>query len=248
MIRALLAIVLATVIALPAAATDIDNMTDAERETFRAEVRAYLLDNPEVLAEAIAVLRQREAEAETVQDQRMVAANADAIFNDGFSWVGGNPDGDITIVEFLDYRCTYCKKAFPEVAELLSSDGNIRFIVKEFPILGEASVLASRFAIAVKNVEGDEAYGEVHDRLMTLRAEISESSLKRLAEDMELDFEAIFAEMNSDEITAIIRANHELADKLNISGTPAFVMEDQMLRGYVPLADMRRIVAALRAQ
>lgn len=248
MIRALLAIVLATVMALPAAATEIDNMTDAEREAFRAEVRAYLLDNPEVLAEAIAVLRQREAEAETVQDQRMVAANADAIFNDGFSWVGGNPDGDITIVEFLDYRCTYCKKAFPEVSELLSSDGNIRFIVKEFPILGEASVLASRFAIAVKNVEGDEAYGEVHDRLMTLRAEISESSLKRLAEDMKLDFEAIFAEMNSDEITAIIRANHELADKLSISGTPAFIMEDQMVRGYVPLADMRRIVAALRAQ
>ena len=105
---------LAAVLALPLAAMDLKELSDEERAQFRAEVRAYLLENPEVIMEAIEVLQNREAQAQAQADVDMVSDNAEAIFNDGFSWVGGNPDGDITLVEFLDYRCGYCRKAFDE--------------------------------------------------------------------------------------------------------------------------------------
>ena len=142
----------------PSAALDLDAMTDGERAAFRAEVRAYLLDNPEVLMEAIRVLETRDQQAQVAADVALAQANADALFNDGYSYVGGNPDGDITLVEFMDYRCGYCRQAFAEVEQLLELDGNIRFIVKEFPILGEQSMLAAQFAIATQQVAGDDAY------------------------------------------------------------------------------------------
>lgn len=248
MIRTLLAATAATtLLAGAAAATDLESMTDEERAIFREEVRAYLLENPEVLVEAISVLEQRQAAEQAAGDTDLVAANAEPIFNDGYSWVGGNPEGDVTIVEFLDYRCGFCKRAFPEVKELLQSDGNIRFIVKEFPILGEQSVLASRFAIAVKMVDGDETYETVHDTLMAFRGQISESTLRGLATQLGVDADAVFATMSDPEIDRIIAENRALADRLRINGTPSFVFGDQMLRGYVPLDGMREVVAALRA-
>mgnify|MGYP006213407919 CR=1 FL=1 len=124
---------------------------------FREEVRAYLIENPEVLIEAMNVLQDREAQTAAARDQQMLADNHDVIFNDGVSWVGGNPDGDITMVEFIDYRCGYCRKSYEEVEELVKSDGNIRFVVKEFPILGEASLLSSQFAISILQLHGPEA-------------------------------------------------------------------------------------------
>ncbi len=169
-------------LAIPAGATDLSSLTDAERQAFRDEVRAYLLDNPEVLMEAIGVLEKRQAEAQVGNDQALIQANADALFDDGYSFVGGNPEGDVTVVEFLDYQCGYCKKAHPEVTQLIEGDGNIRYIVKEFPILGDASVLASRFAISVKQVAGDDAYEQIHNELMTFRGQISTASLENLAE------------------------------------------------------------------
>ncbi len=141
---------LLALVSWPAAALDLNAMTDEERQLFRAEVRAYLLDNPEVLIEAISVLEARQQQAQINGDLALVAQYSEAIFNDGYSFVGGNPDGDITIVEFLDYRCGFCKRAFPEVTELIASDGNIRFVIKEYPILGEQSTLASRFALSVR--------------------------------------------------------------------------------------------------
>lgn len=233
-------------IAGPAQATDLTQMSDAERAAFRAEVRAYLMDNPEVIFEAAQQLEQRQAEAEAKADLEMVKANADAIFHDGFSWVGGNPDGDITLVEFMDYRCGYCRKAVPEVAELLEKDGNIRFIVKEFPILGEASMISSRFAIATKQVAGDDAYGQVHDALMAMQGDLTDVVLRRLAEGLGLDAEAILAHMESPEVTEEIAKTRALAQKLRISGTPTFVLEDELLRGYLPAAHLETIVSEKR--
>ncbi|RKF15153.1 DsbA family protein [Roseovarius spongiae] len=248
MLRSLLcSAALACAVAGPAAALDLAQMTDAEREAFRAEVRAYLFDNPEVIYEAVAVLEQRQAELQAANDVDLVAENADALFNDGHSFVGGNPEGDITIVEFFDYRCGYCHKAFPEVNELVESDGNIRFIVKELPILGDSSVLASRFAIATQQVAGDEAYKQVHDALMTMKGDVSDVTLRRLGESFGLDTDAIMAHMDSDDVTAVIDANRALAARLDISGTPSFVMGDQMIRGYVPLEGMQQIVAEERS-
>lgn len=222
-------------------------MTEAERAAFRAEVRAYLLENPEVLIEAMDVLQSREAETAAARDVQMLADNKEALLNDPASWVGGNPQGDITIVEFTDYRCGYCRKAFAEVEELVKSDGNIRFVLKEFPILGEDSVISSRFAIAVRQLHGDEAYKKAHDALITLRGTPDAATLGALAVDLGLEAGPIIARMNADEVTAVIAANHAMADKLQISGTPTFVLGDQLLRGYVPLDAMRQLVAEERA-
>ncbi|MCZ4257677.1 DsbA family protein [Sulfitobacter porphyrae] len=236
------AVVLAAALALPASAMDLTELTEAERAQFRAEVRAYLMDNPQVIMEAVELLQSREAEAQAQADVNMVSDNAAAIFDDGYSWVGGNPEGDITLVEFLDYRCGYCKRAHGEVAKLLETDGNIRIIVKELPILGEDSVLASRFAIATKQVEGGDAYKAMNDALMAYSGSITVPAMRRIAETLDLDADAIEARMDSEEVTQEIAQTRALAQTLQISGTPTFVVHDEMLRGYLPYDQMRAIV------
>ncbi len=246
--RLVTALAAAALLGTPTLAFDIGAMNTEERETFRAEIRAYLLEHPEVLLDAIAVLEERNSSEQANVDVQLVRANADQIFNDGHSWVGGNPDGDITIVEFLDYRCGFCRRAHPEVSELIASDGNIRYIIKEFPILGEQSVLASSFALAVKQVEGDDAYAEIHDAMMTMRADVNELSLSELSRRLGHDTEAVMEAMDSESVQLAINENHALAQRLRIEGTPSFVFGDQMVRGYVPLDQMRGIVAEIRME
>lgn len=226
----------------PAAAFDVAAMSDAEKEAFGAAIKDYLMENPQVLVEAIGVLEERQAAAEAENDKVLVQTNAEDIFNDGHSWVGGNPDGDVTVVEFMDYRCSYCRKAYEEVEALLKSDGNIRFVVKEFPILGQQSDLSSRFAIAVKQLAGDEVYRKAHDALIAFRGDITLESLTRLAGDLGQEPDPILKRMNEEEVTAVLRANHQLAERMRISGTPAFVIGGELLRGYAPEAAMQQIV------
>ncbi|WP_347313231.1 DsbA family protein [Defluviimonas sp. SAOS-178_SWC] len=233
----------AALLASPAAAFDLSAMSEAERTAFRAEVRAYLLENPEVLSEAIEVLQSRQAEAAAKGDLALVKANAKDLFDDGYSFVGGNPDGSLTVVEFIDYRCGYCKKAHAEVKELVASDGDIRYIVKEFPILGDQSVIASRFAIATLHVAGYEAYEKVNSGFYeNFRGDVTEETLIAFATDLGLDSATIMAQMDAPEVTKVIEDNHLLAQRMQISGTPTFVMGEQMLRGYAPLGTMRAIV------
>ena len=243
-------LVLATLLAgaaLPASAFDINAMSEEERAAFRAEIRAYLLDTPEVLTEAISVLESREQQRQLDADRALVAENLQAIMNDGHSWVGGNPDGDVTVVEFMDYRCGYCRRSFQEVENLVATDGNVRFILKEFPILGPQSDLASRFAISVHQIHGDDAYKDVHDALMLMQTDVDEASLTRLAESFALDPAPILDRMEAPEVQAVIDENLALAEALGISGTPTFVFGDEMVRGYVPLKVMQDIVEEERA-
>ncbi|MGB0902328.1 DsbA family protein [Halocynthiibacter sp.] len=241
-----LGLMLAGSTALSAGALDLNAMTDAERADFGEAVREYLLENPQVIMDAVAILQEREAQQEAAQDIDLVAANLDALHNDGFSWQGGNPDGDITVVEFLDYRCGYCKRAHPEVASLMDNDTNIRLIVKEYPILGEESVLASRFAIAVKQLHGDEAYKLTQDALMAMRGNVNEASLTRIAGEFGHDMAAIAAQMDSEDVTQVIRDTRLLGQRMQISGTPSFVIGTHVLRGFLPLDGMQQIVAAQR--
>ncbi|WP_432618831.1 DsbA family protein [Albidovulum sp.] len=228
----------------PALALDLKAMSEEEKAAFGEAVRGYLLENPEVLSEAIDVLNQRQANAEAENDRTLVKTNADAIFEDGVSYVGGNPEGDITVVEFIDYNCGYCKKAHPEVMKLIAKDGNIRYIVKEFPILGEQSVLASQFAIAVLQVAGPEAYEKINAGFYeSFRGDMTPDTLAAFAREFGLDPVPIMARMDAPEVTRIIADNHALAQRLKITGTPAFVMGGQMIRGYVPLATMQETVA-----
>jgi protein-disulfide isomerase len=232
----------------PASAFEIDAMSDAERDIFRAEIRDYLIENPEVLMEAIAVLEERRAQEAAMAEDSMLDDNREAIFNDGFSYVGGNPDGDVTIVEFMDYRCGFCKRAFPIVEEFLATDGNVRFILKEYPILGEQSTLASRYAIATKMVSGDDTYKAVHDALMTWSGQITEASLGRIARGTGVDHEAVLAKMNDDDVTEIINRNRALAASLQIQGTPSYIMGEHFVRGFVELEQMRAIIDSIRQE
>jgi len=237
---------LAGLMAATPAKADLTDLDDAERDAFRAEVRAYLLDNPEVLMEAIGVLEQRQAAADAERDEMGIAANDDALFNSAFDWVGGNPEGDVVLVEFMDYRCGYCRRAHPEVADLVELDGNIRYVVKEFPILGEQSVLASQFAIATRIVNGDDAYAQMNDALMTMRGDVTEASLAATADDLGLDSGPILDAMGDPLVAQTISYNRDLAQRLQISGTPTFVFGDQLVRGYVPLDAMLEIVDTVR--
>lgn len=246
LIAPLFAAATALALTLPAQAMDLTELTDAERAQFRAEVRSYLLDNPEVIMEAVELLQNREAEAQANAEQSLISDNADAIFNDGYSYVGGNPEGDITLVEFLDYKCGYCKRAHPEVEKLLKTDGNIKLIVKEFPILGAESMLASRYVVAAKQVVGGDSYKALGDALMAYNGEVTLPALRRLATTFGLDSDAIEAKMDSDEVTAEIAKTRALADRLRISGTPTFVLEDEMLRGYLPYDQMMALVKEKR--
>lgn len=244
--RLMLGVAAAALLALPVAATEIADMTEAERQAFRGEIRAYLLENPEVLMEAIGVLEQRQAEEDSAAQLVAVADNEAALFQSAFDHVGGNLDGDVVIVEFIDYRCSFCRRAHPEVGELVAADGNIRIITKEFPILGEQSVLASRFAIATRLALGGEAYEQVGDALMAMRSDVTELALARLAEDLGLDSAAIFAAMDDTLVQSTIDANYALGQRMGITGTPSFVFGDQLVQGYVPLENMQDIVAVLR--
>lgn len=243
-----LAAALAAALTAPAPApaqADLTDLTEAERGAFRSEVRDYLLENPEVLMEAIAVLETRAAEEERARDRALVAEHRDDLFG-GDHWVGGNPDGDITLVEFMDYRCSYCRRAYGEVAELLEQDGNIRFMLVEYPILGEQSTLAARFALAVREIAGDNAYEQAHDALMLMRADVTEPSLRTLAEELDLDFAEVASAMASGSVTRTIAQNRQLGAELEISGTPSFVMENTLLRGFLPYEEMAAVVNEIR--
>lgn len=232
----------------PAAAQN--GLSDDERTALRAEIRAYLMEHPEVLFEAVAEYERRTASAQADMDTALIEINGEDIFGDDHSWVGGNPDGDITLVEFVDYRCSFCRRAFEHVMEFVEADGNIRLVMKEFPILGPQSDISSRMAVAVLHLGGDEAYAEVHERLLTLEGDLTESVIGAMAVELGLDPAEVIARMGSDEVTAILAENRALAQRLQINGTPTFVIggpdNGQLIRGFLPAEDLQRVAAGLR--
>lgn len=231
--------------ATPTFAFDISAMSDQEKAAFGDAVREYLMANPEVLIESINVLEERRAADSAANDKELVASNSDAIFEDGHSWIGGNPDGDLTVVEFIDYRCGVCRRFNDEVHDLVENDGNIRLIFKEFPILGQDSDASARFAIAVKQIAGDEAYMKAHDELIALRGPATIEALKKIAGDIGVDADEVVNTMNTEPVTAVLRENHQLAERMAIQGTPTFVIGEELLRG-VPAAGLTETVAEIR--
>jgi protein-disulfide isomerase len=239
----LAALLAAALAAGPAAA----ELADDDRAAIRAEMRAYLLENPEILTEMLAILEERQRAASTELDGERVAAQAAALFDDGFSHVAGNPAGDVTVVEFLDYQCGYCKRAHPEVSALLAADPGVRLVVKELPILGPASELAARAAIATLMTEGPEAYARISDRLMRLEGPVTDASLDAALDAAGLETDAVRRRMTDPEVTRRIEATRALAAALDVQGTPSFVFGDRILRGYAPLDAMRALVDEVRA-
>lgn len=240
---AAVALTLAT--ALPGFAFDPAAMSDTEKKAFGEAVREYLMENPEVLVEAINQMEARRLANEAVNDKLLVQNLSAEIFEDGHSWVGGNPEGNLTMVEFVDYKCGFCKRVNPEVEALIKADGNIRFIIKEFPILGRESDLAAAFAVSVQQVAGPEAYKKVHDQMMASTKPVTLESLTQLAQDNGLDAQAVIGGMNSPEVSKVIRKNRQLAEKMAIQGTPTFIIGSELLRG-IPQIGMAAAVAEIR--
>ncbi|MBE7637170.1 thioredoxin domain-containing protein [Sneathiella sp. P13V-1] len=217
-------------------------VASADKE-FGAQVRAYLLENPTVIREAVERLQLAEAREEEIRKARLLTDLKDEIENDGYSFVGGNPNGDVTIVEFFDYRCGYCKRSFPDLMKTVEDDGNIRLVMKEFPILGEQSVLAAR-AVTAAREQGK--YMEFHNALMQLRGGITKDRLMNIAKDLGMDAAKLEKDMGSEKITAEFRRTYDLAQALGITGTPAFIIGGQLAPGAIPQARMKQLVAQAR--
>ncbi|MFQ5622100.1 MAG: DsbA family protein [Paracoccaceae bacterium] len=227
-------------------AADLKHLTDSERAALRGEIRDYLLENPDIIVEVIAILEQRRKQAEAEAELSLISDSYDDIFNDGYSYVGNNPEGDITIVEFLDYRCAYCKRAHADVQALLEEDRNIRYIVKEFPILGPESVLASKAAISLYIGQGSTAYEAFNDALMRFNGPINESSLAAMARKLGLDDAAMLAGIDDDEVARRIAGTRDLGIRLRVNGTPTFIIGSDFYRGFLTLEQMRDAVKSVR--
>jgi protein-disulfide isomerase len=238
------AAVLVAVSAAGASAVSAQEITDAQRSAFEGVIRDYLLKNPAVIREAMQALQQREEAEKQAAAARAVKQYQSELLNDVSSPVGGNPDGDITIVEFFDYNCGYCKRVVPAVAETLKNDPNVRLVYKEFAILGQESVFAARAALAAKR-QGK--YHEFHNALMTAERADGQAVVA-LSKQLGLDQARLLKDMQDPAITKILERNYQLANALGINGTPAFVIGDRMVPGAMDAAGLAEIIAAERAK
>ncbi|MEL6218068.1 MAG: DsbA family protein [Pseudomonadota bacterium] len=224
----------------------LSTLTDEQRDALHNEIRTYILQNPEIVMEAIGILQQRRQEAERFAEVNLVKRHRDALFFSPHDWVGGNPDGSITLVEFSDYRCPYCKRAHPVVKEFLERAPDVRLVIKEYPILGPDSVTAGRMAMAAVDVNR-ELYPALNDALMAYRGNLTETAAYRIAGDVGYDIGELRAKANSEEIEARLQETYALAQALNVTGTPGFVLENQVMRGFLPLEDMLARLEEARA-
>jgi protein-disulfide isomerase len=205
--------------------------TPDQRQEMEAIIKEYLLQHPELLREMSDLLQNREKLAEDEQRKSSLVQRADQVFRDKGDFVAGNPKGNVTMVEFFDYNCGWCKKGLPEVLSLLESDKELRFVLKEFPIFGEDSDYAAKAAIAAGS-QGK--YWQLHVAMLSYEGKITKSIVDELAAAQGLDMEKLTKDMDSPGTADILSRNRELASALAINGTPAFVIDDKLVPGYLP--------------
>jgi protein-disulfide isomerase len=203
--------------------------------------QAILMQNPDPLIKALRGTKEgldREADASAVLND-----HRSETFDDPATPVGGNPKGDVTIVEFFDYRCPYCKRVQPELQALLDQDRKLRLIYKEMPVLGSASVVAARAALAAQRQGKYEAF---HAAMMGTKGQITEDTVDRIAESVGLDVDWLKQDMAAPEIMRTLRANLALANALNIHGTPGFIIGNRIVMGALDLDTLKNMIAAAR--
>lgn len=222
-----------------------DPLTPAQKDAVRDIVHEYLMNNPEVLIDALQAYQARAAEETQKKQEAALSQFREQLERDPTSPVVGAADGNVTVVEFLDYRCSYCKKVFPAMQELLRDDGKIRYVVKEYPILSPESVVAAKAALAVWR-KAPEKYLAFHTALMTARGTLSDTRILEIVGEIGLDAKAIATAMKDPEINAALAKTHELAQSLGINGTPAFVIGGHLVPGAVGVDALREMVAAAR--
>ena len=224
----------------------LDLLPPGEEEArLQALVLRTIRENPEIVMEAVEILRTREAEQAALAAATAMEAVGPALMAGEDAGVIGNPEGGVTVVEFFDYNCGFCRRVTDAVVGLTVADEDVRVVLREFPILGEGSVAAARVALAAR-MQDEAAYGRLHEALLRMSGQADEASALAFAAEEGLDVERIRADMASAEIDAHIAASMDFARQLGINGTPAFVIGDQLIPGAVGLEELQAAVAAAR--
>ena len=208
-------------------------------------VRDYLIQNPEIIVEALEAYRKKQEQAEADATRKTLAARKAELRHDPGSPVGGDPGGDVVVIEFFDYRCGVCKRVHPIVAELMRTDKKIRRVYKEWPILGPASVFAARAALASRR-QGK--YFVFHNALMEASRSLTPALVITIAKKVGINDKRLRRDMENPEIDAILKRNFVLAEALKLRGTPSFVIGDELLRGGRDLQTLRRIIDRQRKE
>lgn len=242
--RRFAAVILLALAAIPALAR-ADDLTTGQKKAVEAVIHDYLLNHPEVLLEAVQAADDRmKTDARDKAAQALKQRHRD-VFDDPASPSAGNPKGDVTMVEFFDYRCPYCKQVEPSLEKLVGTDKRLRFVYKEFPVLGPASTIAARAALAAKK-QGK--YDAFHVAMMAARGQTSEPMIYAVAETAGLDIDRLKKDMAAPDVDAQLKANLELAEALDIRGTPAFIVGDQIISGAADLDTLKQAVADARGK
>jgi protein-disulfide isomerase len=224
----------------PAPAADF---TPQQHQAIESIVRDYLAKHPEVILDALQGADARAKDEAHDKAGAALAAYRREIFDDPANPIGGNPEGDVTLVEFFDYRCPYCKQVEPALESLLRQDHKLRVVYKEFPVLGPASVTAAKAALAA---EKQDKFVAFHRAMMALKGQIDDAAVFAVAASVGLDIPRLKRDMQDPAIERQIDANYALADALGIDGTPGFVIGNRIVPGAIGLDDLKQLIAATR--
>ena len=238
-----LAFLLLAITGFAAPARAGEPLTAEQKQAVEQVIHDYFLEHPEFMVE---VLRAAEAKIkqERAEDARQaIAAKHDELFADAGSPVGGNPQGDVTIVEFFDYSCPYCKQVEPQIEALIREDRRVRIVYKEFPVLGPGSVYAASMALAAQK-QGK--YVPFHNAMMATKGQITEDIVLKVAAGAGVDVAKAKAAIDAPDIKDVIKRNYALADALEINGTPAFVIGDVLVPGTASMEQLKKLVAEAR--
>ena len=234
-----------------AGATSVSAQTFSEPQRTEIEkiIKDYLLKHPEVLQDAMAELEKRQALAEAEKARTAVKTHADAIFNSPRQVTLGNPQGDVTFVEFFDYNCGYCKRALDDMNALMAKDPKLKVVLKEFPVLGPGSTDAAKVAVAVRMQDKTgKKYLEFHQKMLTGRGQADRARALAVAKDVGLDMARLEKDLKSDEIDATLAESQKLAEALGLNGTPSYVIGNDVVVGAVGLAKLSEKIQAARQQ
>ena len=234
---------LVAAVVLPPSKSEATSITAEQRKAFESVIRDYLLKNPIIIRQAIDALRARDEAAKKVKATAALYNHKDELFHDRTSPVGGNPLGDITIVQFFDYICGYCKRVAGTLKAVMKKDPNLRVVYKEFAILGPQSITASRAALAAQK-QGK--YIEFHEGLMAGQAD--EDSIASLANKLRMDYSQLLRDMADPNIQKALQNNYQLANILGIKGTPVFVIGERLIPGAVGEGMLTQIIKEERAK
>jgi protein-disulfide isomerase len=237
---------LAGVLVLPLTGQAQPAFSAQQRQAIEQIVKDYLVKNPEVLQEALTELERRQQERQKTAQATALTQEREKLLNSPRNNVVGNPSGDVTLVEFFDYNCGYCKRALGDLQTLMRADPKLRVVLRDFPVLGPESVEASRVALAVRQqIQGDRLF-EYHTKLLETRGPVNGARALAVAREMGLDVDRIKKDMESPEVRAALQENVGLGDKLGLSGTPAFVVGDTVVSGAVGADPLRQAIAGVR--